>query len=115
MALPMDDRLLGEKVDNYCSSSSSDSGDDDSEPECDTQVGQTDSVPQVPPVIAGQPQVIPKFHQTTLQTGPKGVLSDYEQFKKLKHLKELEDERALAHQAKKNTMTCRTHVCLLAR
>ncbi|VDP78871.1 unnamed protein product [Echinostoma caproni] len=48
-------------------------------------------------------------HHRSRQTGPKGVLSDYKQYKELKQLKELEDEKELIRQAKKNTLTCRTH------
>ncbi|THD27939.1 Phosducin protein (Phlp) [Fasciola hepatica] len=93
MALSLDDRLLGEKVDNYCSSS-----DDDDERASKAKKDQTEAAYQMPPVLAGQPQ-----------TGPKGVLSDYKRYKELKHLKELEDEKELICQAKKHALTCRTH------
>ena len=49
-----------------------------------------------------------------LQTGPKGVITDWRRFKQLETEKRLENERERLQLAKKLTLTCRSHVCIFS-
>ncbi|CAH8522152.1 unnamed protein product [Dicrocoelium dendriticum] len=98
MSLSFDDRVLGEKVDNYCSSSESDEASDPSDAESGEQQPNQD-----PPLLA------PCYSRDQPQTGPKGVISDYKQFQALSRLRKFEDEEKLIEQAKKNTLACRSY------
>lgn len=46
----------------------------------------------------------------TLQTGPKGVINDWREFKRLETERRAEQEKEKQALAKKLTMTCRSHV-----
>lgn len=47
-----------------------------------------------------------------LQTGPKGVIKDYQRFKQLERERREEQKEELAILAKKFSITCRTNVIL---
>ncbi|KAG5451195.1 Phosducin-like protein [Clonorchis sinensis] len=101
MSLSFDDRLLGEKVNNYCSSSEDEGEDGEGDEEPSSQVLPEPGASSIPqPDFSNHPQ-----------TGPKGVLSDYKQYKALERLKEAQKEQELIEAAKKNTLTSQTHVC----
>jgi len=95
----LDDKLLGEKVHNYCSSSE---GEDDDEEDNRGKGGDdgSDSVGTAPPAA---PPAGRKYN-----TGPKGVLADYQHFKEMeaRNRKEKVDRD---NQIAKNCMTARSH------
>ena len=70
----LDDKLLGEKVHNYCSSSEGEDNDDD-----DARGGGGDGGPAPPSNAA--PTAPPQGRK--YNTGPKGVLADYKHFKEM--------------------------------
>ncbi|KAL7063201.1 hypothetical protein AAHC03_0630 [Spirometra sp. Aus1] len=96
MALSFDDRLLGEKVDNYCSSSDEQ---DDSE---DGESFTTERVPCDRPNVSCAPP-------RSAQTGPKGVIEDYNRFQKLQAENRRQKELAVLQLAEKCTLTCRPY------
>lgn len=107
MSLSLDDRLLGEKVHYYCSSSEEDNdGEDDDKDEHDDDIKSSikDSA------------VLPKGFECRAEngivtnTGPKGVLKDWREFKRLENEKRVESEREKQNLAKKLTLTCRSHL-----
>lgn len=100
MALSLDDRLLGEKVDNYCSSSEdereNDSGDESVDNSC------KESKPTFIPESK-----IPEYKGSCTNTGPKGVLNDWREFKRLESEQREEQEQERQQLMKKLKMTCR--------
>lgn len=102
MALSTDDKLLGEKVDNYCSSS-------EDEEERDSG----DELENVPankgPQFIPDKQVEP-YNGTCTNTGPKGVLNDWREFKRLETEQREEQEMQRQAMMKKLQMTCRSHL-----
>jgi len=85
----MDDKLLGEKPHYYCSSSE----DEDEQP--------GPSVAAPPPPTAGAGGGV-------TNTGPKGVIQDWQRFKQLEAEKRAEDEAERVALMKKLSMSCRT-------
>lgn len=99
MALSLDDKLLGEKVENYCSSSE-DEGEEGSGEEC------------VKPPVDKEPQFIPEnqvdsYNRRCTNTGPKGVINDWREFKRLEAEQREEQELQRREMLKKLQMTCR--------
>lgn len=93
----LEDKILGEKLHNYCSSSEdeADSGSEDESPK---------NVPSEP-VALPEPN---KWEGTATNTGPKGVIKDWQRFKQLESEKRAEQEREKILLMKKLTLTCRT-------
>ncbi|KAK3769709.1 hypothetical protein RRG08_004958 [Elysia crispata] len=107
MALSLDDKLLGEKVHYYCSSSEGEDNDDNvsaDESEDVSFYGQGKSVRD------GMPESQAEMNGITTNTGPKGVIKDWREFKRLETEKRNEQEREKAQLAKKLTLTCRSHL-----
>ncbi|ELU15987.1 hypothetical protein CAPTEDRAFT_171124 [Capitella teleta] len=100
MALSLDDRLLGEKVHNYCSSSEDEGGEDDSGDERGA------SAPKAPTFIP-EPE-INNYPGYSTNTGPKGVLQDWRRFKQLETEKREEQEIERMELAKKLSVSCRS-------
>lgn len=103
MALSLDDRLLGEKVDNYCSSSEDEGHDDESGDESQSHSGNQ------------QPTFIPEakvneYNGRCTNTGPKGVINDWREFKRMETEQREEQERERQQLMKKLQMTCRSHL-----
>lgn len=96
MALSLDDQLLGEKVHNYCSSS------EDEEEDVTNEDSATPGAPA--------PDFKSIANGNVTNTGPKGVLNDWRQFKKLENEKRVEKEVEKAALAKKLSLTCRSHL-----
>lgn len=84
----LDDKLLGEKLHYYCSSS-----EDEDEPEPEPQNDESSTV-----------RLNPNEHNT----GPKGVIEDWRRYKQLEVEKRKEDERERLDLAKKLSLNCRT-------
>ncbi|RUS73429.1 hypothetical protein EGW08_018804 [Elysia chlorotica] len=108
MALSMDDKLLGEKVHYYCSSSEGEDNDDDNDSADEGEdvnfYGQEKSVRDAVPESHAE------MNGITTNTGPKGVIKDWREFKRLETEKRNENEREKAQLAKKLTLTCRSHL-----
>ena len=86
----LDDRMLGEKVDNYCSSSE--------EEECSNFTPGNTSVPdEMMPPLKGS---------GAYQTGPKGVIEDLRRYKKLESEKFENKKIEYDKLVKKYAMTC---------
>lgn len=93
----LEDKILGDKLHNYCSSSE-DEGDSDS-----------DEQPAEKPVSEPEPLPEPnKWEGTATNTGPKGVIKDWQRFKQLEIEKRAEQDREKLALMKKLTLTCRT-------
>lgn len=87
----LEDKILGEKQHNYCSSSEESDSDDNSP---------KDSPPELP-----EPN---KWEGTSTNTGPKGVIKDWQRYKQLETEKHKENEREKIELMKKLTLTVRT-------
>lgn len=91
----LEDKILGEKLHNYCSSSEeSDQENSDSE---QSQVKSTPNEPSDPDVN--------KWEGISTNTGPKGVITDWRKFKQLESEKNRVAELEKIELAKKLTLT----------
>ncbi|XP_068618364.1 phosducin-like protein [Battus philenor] len=97
----LDDKILGEKLHNYCSSSE-DEGSDDEERNEDRDSFLKSSEP------AAEPPPVNSWNGSASNTGPKGVLEDWRRYKQLEaeNRKEMELERIAL--AKKLTLSVKT-------
>ncbi|CAL4061355.1 unnamed protein product [Meganyctiphanes norvegica] len=108
----LDDRILGEKLHYYCSSS-----EDEDEPEQEENQAEDLEGREKLKTIAG-PKFIPADQEKEIRswegasknTGPKGVLSDWQKFKQLESEKRQEKEREFIALTKKLSMTCKSHL-----
>ncbi|CAH0546315.1 unnamed protein product [Brassicogethes aeneus] len=92
----LEDKILGEKLHNYCSSSEeSDNENSDSE-ENNKKAPQPESAPLPEPN---------KWEGTSTNTGPKGVIKDWQRYKQLENEKRKEDEKEKIELMKKLTLT----------
>ena len=106
MALDLDDKILGEKVNNYISSSEDeDEGDPNAEHPEYTYGGTNSSQSQLPPEPVIEPPVIDRSR--TSATGPKGVLEDYKRFKQMEAEKREQQRQELRALTQRIAMTCK--------
>ncbi|XP_065171997.1 phosducin-like protein [Atheta coriaria] len=98
----LEDKILGEKQHNYCSSSE-ESADDNSDDEGSDRKPSGNS--QEAPSELPEPN---KWEGTSTNTGPKGVIKDWQRFKQLETEKRVDDERERAELYKKLSMTVRS-------
>lgn len=99
--LSLEDKILGEKVHNYCSSS--DSGESDSES------GDNGRKPTSSKCEATQQIPEPsKWEGVSSNTGPKGVLNDWQMFKQLEMQKRKEQDEEKLALMKKLSLTCKS-------
>ena len=75
----LDDKLLGEKVHNYCSSSE---GEDNDDEDGQGEGGEGGGGGDESSAMAAAPPIAPPQNRK-YNTGPKGVLADYKHFKEL--------------------------------
>lgn len=95
MALSFDDRILGEKVDYYCSSSE-DEG-------CNFGVKKDgDGIEEIPPSNYSN------YSGSAANTGPKGVIEDWRRYKQLEAEQREEQNAERIRLAQKLSLTCRT-------
>ncbi|KAL8621321.1 hypothetical protein ACOMHN_053343 [Nucella lapillus] len=104
MAVSLDDKLLGEKAHYYCSSSE-DEGDD--KDDSDSEDGDQKQQAAAPPV---EPPTVGPYSGTCTNTGPKGVVKDWREFKRLETEKKQEQEQERQALGKKLTLSCRSHL-----
>uniref|UniRef100_A0A336KBZ9 CSON006824 protein n=1 Tax=Culicoides sonorensis TaxID=179676 RepID=A0A336KBZ9_CULSO len=98
----LDDKLLGEKIHNYCSSSEDEGGNSDTEDHSTTMHSSTsEQIPQL------QPDSTHWSGQAT-NTGPKGVIKDWQRFKQLEIEKREEAEKERLDLIKKLSITSKT-------
>lgn len=92
----LEDKILGEKRHNYCSSSEESDGDN------------SDSENENPQPASAEPAPLPeatKWEGTSTNTGPKGVIKDWQRYKQLEIEKRVDDEKERIDLAKKLTLT----------
>lgn len=94
----LEDKILGEKLEYYCSSDEEAADSDDEY--TDAEDGSKNQVPDEPP---------PEYRksESTSNTGPKGVIKDWQRFKQLEAEKRQENERERLALAQKFSLTCR--------
>lgn len=101
MALSLDDKLLGEKVDNYCSSSEDEGDGNDSDGDCkgNAYTSQATFIPDRKPET--------EYSGRSANTGPKGVINDWREFKRLETEQREEQELERKKMMEKLQMSCR--------
>lgn len=93
----LEDKILGEKLHNYCSSSEeSDDNSSDTESENKNKTAPSEAAP---------PAEVNKWEGTSTNTGPKGVIKDWQRYKQLENEKREESERERIELMKKLTLT----------
>ncbi|XP_066151148.1 phosducin-like protein [Euwallacea fornicatus] len=95
----LEDKILGEKLHNYCSSSEGSDNEDLGGEKRGNSAG------------IETPKVLPdvnKWEGASTNTGPKGVIEDWRKFKQLENEKRAESEKERIELAKKLTMTVQT-------
>ncbi|KAF2350177.1 Phosducin thioredoxin-like domain [Trinorchestia longiramus] len=105
----LDDRILGEKLQYYCSSSE-DEEVDQSDPEDDdgdAEASGGSRVVQDASVNCASQELRP-WEGSSTNTGPKGVLKDWRNFKQMETEKRKEKEKERLQLAKKLALTCRS-------
>lgn len=95
----LEDKILGDKLHNYCSSSEG-SGDDTDDEDEKKNIRNKEE-----PVV--EPDVN-KWEGTSSNTGPKGVIKDWQRYKQLEIEKHKEDDRERIELMKKLTLTVQT-------
>ncbi|XP_013780722.1 phosducin-like protein [Limulus polyphemus] len=108
----LDDKILGEKLHYYCSS---DSEEEDETENCDQGKDERDKELEEKRSAISEPTFIPEpelkeWEGSSVNTGPKGVLKDWQRFKQLEVEKREEQERERLDLIKKLSMTCRSHL-----
>lgn len=93
----LDDKILGEKLHNYCSSSEESDGDNSDSEKCASNEG--------PPCELPEPN---KWEGTSTNTGPKGVIKDWQRFKQLETEKRSDSESERLALMNKLSMTVQT-------
>ncbi|CAH0388569.1 unnamed protein product [Bemisia tabaci] len=98
----LEDKILGEKSQNYCSSSESEneaeSGDEAETPKGESCMSQAPCAPVEPS----------KWDGVSSNTGPKGVIKDWQRFKQLESERRKEQDQEKIMLMKKLTLTCKT-------
>ncbi|KFM60546.1 Phosducin-like protein, partial [Stegodyphus mimosarum] len=94
----LDDKLLGEKTHYYCSSSSEDEADEDSDKNYSSVEAPSKSVIQDPEEWDG----------SCTNTGPKGVIKDWQRYKQLESERREEQEKERLALIQKFSMTCQS-------
>lgn len=101
----LEDKLMGEKLQYYCSSDEGEPEDEDTSKAAVSKQGPQGFVD--PDVCPPQPSTGYRGQGST-NTGPKGVVEDWQKFKKLQAERREESERQRIELAKKLTMTTTT-------
>lgn len=96
----LDDKILGEKVHNYCDSSEDEDGGSD-----DEKSGDEEGNPIKTEVANAEPPPINNWNGSASNTGPKGVLEDWRRFKQLEAQNRAELEKERIALAKKLTLS----------
>lgn len=99
----LEDKILGEKLHCYCSSSE----DEEDEKSASGDEGPNDGAS---PQTSAQPSLPPPepWSGSSTNTGPKGVIKDWQRFKQLETEKRAEQEREKLNLFKKLSITCQS-------
>lgn len=95
----LEDKLLGEKTHYYCSSSES---------EAEEESGDENEAPKTVETSSGPPPVEVSESGSSTNTGPKGVIKDWQKFKQLEVEQKEERERERLALIQKLSLTCRS-------
>lgn len=101
----LEDKILGEKLHYYCSSSE-DEGNDSADSDKESDSGKYE-----PPTLANVTHYAPTYSEwdgISSNTGPKGVLKDWQRYKQLEAEKREEQEKERIELIKKLSLTCRS-------
>ncbi|XP_065338694.1 phosducin-like protein [Cloeon dipterum] len=101
----LDDKLLGEKTHYYCSSSEDE---EDNSNSSDNEKGHDHIGGQMIKSSAQLSQSAAPWEGTSTNTGPKGVIKDWQRFKQLEAEKAAEKEQERLALFKKLSLTCRS-------
>ncbi|XP_051907896.1 phosducin-like protein [Hippocampus zosterae] len=99
----LDDKLLGEKL-QYYYSSSEDEGSDNEDNERDTKA--------IRDSAANEPELDYSADGSAVNTGPKGVINDWRKYKQLEVEQKQEQKKEMERLIKKLSMTCRSDLDL---
>ncbi|KAK3858634.1 hypothetical protein Pcinc_035192 [Petrolisthes cinctipes] len=102
----LDDRLLGEKLQYYCSSSEDEDEDDEEEGQDGGHSATASKEPTEGPLDTNHTT----WEGSSTNTGPKGVLRDWQRYKQLEAERRDDQERERILLAKKLTLTCRSQL-----
>jgi hypothetical protein len=94
----LDDKLLGEKTHYYCSSSE----DEDDSPSREEKMNEVDAAPP------SSNAVMDDWQGYSTNTGPKGVINDFQRWKRLESEKRVENEVERLALANKLSFACQT-------
>lgn len=97
----LEDKILGEKRHYYCSSSESES-EAESGDEKETSTNQE--------INPGPPPIHPSENGCSTNTGPKGVLKDWQQFKQIEAEQRAEREKERLALIQRLSLTCKSHL-----
>ncbi|KAK9892638.1 hypothetical protein WA026_021016 [Henosepilachna vigintioctopunctata] len=97
----LEDKILGDKLHNYCSSSEDEVDSENSETETSKKIGKNEETPSEHPEINS-------WEGTSTNTGPKGVIKDWQRFKQLETEKRSYNEKEKIALMKKLTLTVRS-------
>lgn len=102
----LEDKILGEKLEYYCSSSEGESDNEDADSKDAPKGGKSGSDLKFTP----ESQIMEQSHWSgsTTNTGPKGVIKDWQRFKQLETEKRETQEREKLNLIKKLSITART-------
>ncbi|XP_067644624.1 phosducin-like protein [Eurosta solidaginis] len=104
----LEDKLMGEKLEYYCSSSEGEDNGDDDGGERDASGSKQGTSGYIDPDVCPPPPAEGYRSQASTNTGPKGVVQDWQRFKQLQTEKREESERQRIELAKKMSMTTAT-------
>ncbi|EFX82325.1 hypothetical protein DAPPUDRAFT_210764 [Daphnia pulex] len=108
----LDDKLMGEKLHYYCSSSSESEGEDEDGEKLPPAAGDAETAAPNGSCQWDGTSCNVNYHFSqnyTTITGPKGVIKDYQRFKQLERERREEQKEELSKLAKKFSITCRTN------
>jgi hypothetical protein len=99
----LDDKILGEKLHNYCSSSEGEESDYE-----DSRSGDEEGISPATAKASAEPPPVNSWSGSATNTGPKGVLEDWRRFKQLEAENRVELEKERIALAKKLTLSVKT-------
>lgn len=104
----LDDKLLGEKTENYCSSSEDEREEED---ESGSASPPRESLTQNPGLSSSKIDIndTSRWKGYSQNTGPKGVIRDFQLFKEHQANVRVQNEQKLAEEIKKHSITCKAY------
>ncbi|CAG2108658.1 unnamed protein product [Medioppia subpectinata] len=108
----LEDKILGEKLHYYCSSSEEEDNDnEDDNNDCRKKCSEDKTNSNdVPPVGGGGDQRWNRWDGNSCNTGPKGVIKDWQRYKQFESEKRDADERQKLELMSKLSLSCRSHL-----